>query len=119
MTIRTWLRILAWLLLAGLVFVTLSPINLRPISPLPTQFERALALAIVGFVFAVAYPRRLVLVAVLILGSTILLELLQLASPSRHGRLVDVLVKLAGGSLGLITGWIAASLKAVRDKAKT
>ena len=105
------LRVLAWLLLAGLIFVTLSPINLRPISPLPTQVERAGALAIVGFVFAISYPRRIWIVALLVLGSTVLLELLQLAAPSRHGRLLDVAVKLAGGGFGLIAGWLMSRLR--------
>ena len=106
MTLQTALRLLAWLLLAGLIFVTLSPINLRPISPLPTQVERALALLIVGFVFAVAYPRHIWIVALIVLGSTALLELLQLVSPSRHGRLVDVAVKLVGAGIGLAGGWL-------------
>lgn len=106
MTLSTALRILAWLLLAGLVFVTLSPISLRPISPLPTQVERAVALMIVGFVFALAYPRRFVLVAAIVLGVTAGLELLQLVTPSRHGGWPDVAVKLLGGSLGLVGGWL-------------
>jgi VanZ family protein len=105
---KTTLRVLAWLLLAGLIFVTLSPINLRPVSPLPTQLERAIALAIVGFVFASAYPRHLWAVAFVVLGSTVLLEILQLVQPSRHGRAVDVAVKLAGGGFGLAAGAILA-----------
>lgn len=105
------LRVLAWLLLAGLIFVTLSPGDLRPVSPLPTQLERALALALVGFVFALAYPRRIVLVATIVLGATILLELLQLMQPSRHGRVIDVAVKLCGGAAGLAAGWLAARLR--------
>ena len=88
----------------GLIFVTLSPINLRPISPLPTQLERAIALAIVGCAFALAYPKRLAVVVVLVLGSTLLLELLQVLSPSRHGRVIDVVVKLAGGGFGIVVG---------------
>jgi VanZ family protein len=101
---QTWLRVLAWLLLAGLIFVTLSPINLRPISLLPTQLERAMALAIVGCAFALAYPRRLPVVIVLVLGSTLLLELFQLLAPSRHGRVIDVAVKLVGGGFGIVVG---------------
>jgi hypothetical protein len=101
---KTALRILAWLLLAGLIFVTLAPIDLRPSSPLPTQLERAIALAIVGFAFANAYPRHLWAVALVVLGSTVLLEILQLVQPSRHGRVVDVAVKLAGGGFGLAAG---------------
>ena len=110
MTRSTGLRVLAWLLLAGLIFVTLSPINLRPISPLPTQLERALALAVVGFVFALAYPRHLWVVALLVLGSTVLLEFLQLVQPSRHGRVIDVMVKLVGGGFGLAAGTILTRL---------
>ena len=104
MTRSTGLRVLAWLLLAGLIFVTLSPINLRPISPLPTQLERAIALAVVGFAFALAYPRHLWVVALLVLGSTVLLEFLQLVQPSRHGRVIDVMVKLVGGGFGRAAG---------------
>lgn len=106
MTLTTVLRIVAWLLLAVLVFVTLSPIDLRPISPLPTQIERSLAVMIVGFAFALAYPRRIVFVAAIVLGATVLLEVLQLLTPSRHGRLLDVAVKIAGGSVGLFAGWL-------------
>lgn len=112
MTGTNLLRIVAWLLLAGLVFVTLSPISLRPISPLPTQLERATALALVGFAFALAYPRHIWLVALLVLGSTVLLEILQLASPSRHGRVIDAVVKLVGGGGGLLVGWLLWRLRA-------
>jgi len=107
-TPKTALRLLAWLLLAGLIFVTLSPINLRPVSPLPTQLERAIALAIVGFVFATAYPRHLWTIALIVLGSTVLLELLQLVQPSRHGRVVDATVKLIGACFGLAAGALFA-----------
>ena len=110
MTPKTALRLLAWLLLAGLIFVTLSPINLRPVSPLPTQLERAIALAVVGFVFAVAYPRQLWVIALVVLGTTVLLEILQLAAPSRHGRVVDVAVKLVGACFGLLAGLLFSRL---------
>ena len=103
---HTALRAAAWLLLAGLIFVTLSPLDLRPASPLPTQIERAGALALVGFVFALAYPRRILLVAAIVLGATIALEILQFAQPSRHGRVLDAAVKLAGGGVGLVAGWL-------------
>ena len=111
MTLSNILRILAWLLLLGLVFVTLAPIEFRPVSPLPTQLERSLALAVVGFVFALAYPRRLVLVATLVLGATVMLEALQLVEPSRHGRVLDLAVKLVGGSFGLACGYLLNRLR--------
>lgn len=107
MSPSTLLRILAWMLLVGLVVVTVGPISLRPISPLPTQVERALALLVIGFVFALAYPRHIVIVAVLVLGTTVLLEFLQVLEPSRHGRIVDAAVKLLGGAVGLAFGMLA------------
>ena len=106
MTRTLLLRIAAWLLLAGLIVVTIGPIGWRPVSPLPTQLERALALLVVGFVFAVAYPRHILLIAVLVLGTTAILEPLQVFEPSRHGRFIDALVKLAGGCVGLAAGYI-------------
>ena len=98
------LRILSWILLVGLVIVTLGPIDLRPVSPLPVQIERASALALIGLVFALAYPRHILLVAVLVFASTCLLEALQLVEPGRHGRVVDMLAKLAGSAVGLLCG---------------
>lgn len=111
MNLTTALRVLAWLLLAGLIFVTLSPIDLRPVSPLPTQVERAAALMVVGFAFAVAYPRHILLVAALVLCSTALLELLQLLTPSRHGRLADFAIKLAGAAVGVGVGVFASRVR--------
>ena len=57
MSLSLLLRIVAWLLLVGLVVVTVGPIAWRPISPLPVQLERATALMVIGFVFALANPR--------------------------------------------------------------
>ena len=105
------LKILAWLLLAGLAVVTIGPIGWRPITPLPTQLERALALMIIGLVFALAYPRKLVLVAVLLITSTALFEALQVLEPSRHGRVVDVAVKLTGAGIGLFLGWLVGRMR--------
>ncbi|MGN6157435.1 MAG: hypothetical protein ACTHNL_05020 [Devosia sp.] len=104
MTNTLLLRLLAWLLLLGLVIVTAGPIGWRPVTPLPAQVERAVALMVVGFVFALAYPRQIWLVALLVFGTTILLEVLQVFEPSRHGRLVDAAVKLIGGAVGLLAG---------------
>jgi hypothetical protein len=106
-TVRLF-RILAWLLLAALVFVTLAPIGLRPETPLPTQLERAVALALIGFVCVLAYPRHTVLVVVLLVGFTAFLEAAQLFDPGRHGRLIDFLAKFAGVVCGATPAWLLA-----------
>jgi hypothetical protein len=62
--------IVGWLGLAFIVYVTLSPIEYRP-------------------------------VVAIILGSAFGLEALQLLTPDRHARVIDALVKAAGGICGI------------------
>lgn len=102
------LQILAWLLLLALAVVTVGPIGLRPETGLSPQLERTAGLLVVGFAFGLAYPRRIVLVALLLFTSTALFEALQNFEPHRHGRWLDLAVKLIGGALGLLLGWLAA-----------
>jgi len=94
----------AWLLLAAITLVTLAPIGLRPTTGYSPSIERFIAFGAVGFLFAVAYPRRLWSIVLLLVGAAISLEALQLVSVSRHGRLVDLGVKVLGGGLGVAGG---------------
>ncbi|MDB5541789.1 MAG: hypothetical protein JWQ89_3516 [Devosia sp.] len=101
------LPMLAWLLLAAVAFVTLAPIGLRPMSMFSPNVERFVSFGVVGLAFALAYPRHLWVILAVVLGSAVVFELLQLAVQSRHGRLLDVAVKLAGGGLGIAAGAVA------------
>lgn len=104
------MKLLAWLLLAAIAFVTLAPIGFRPNTGYSPNIERFLAFGAVGFVFALAYPRHLWLILAVVLGAAIALEALQLVSVSRHGRVFDLVVKLAGGGLGIAVGVVAERL---------
>jgi VanZ family protein len=111
------LRVAAWLLLAGIVFATLAPIGLRPMTDAPPNFERAIAYALFGAAFALAYPRRLGLAILIIVVAAIGLELLQMLATTRHARLADAAVKLMGGGLGVAAGLaIAHVLRAQRRR---
>jgi hypothetical protein len=92
--------IAGWLGLAFIIFVTLSPINDRPVIASP-QLERFAAFAVVGLAFGLAYPKRILLVVAIILISAFGLEALQLLRPDRDARLLDALVKAAGGVCGI------------------
>jgi hypothetical protein len=92
--------IVGWLALAFIVFATLSPIDDRPVLA-PPHFEHFAAFALVGFAFGLAYPRRLVLIASLVLISAFGLEAMQLLTPDRHGRLIDAAIKAVGGVCGI------------------
>jgi VanZ family protein len=97
-------RTAAWLLLALLAFVTLAPIGLRPMTVFGPNAERFAAFLAMGTIFALAYPRRFGRVAAVVLLSAVALEAAQHFVPTRHGTGHDLLIKLAGASLGLVAG---------------
>ena len=107
--VRRLTRILAWLCLGYIAFVTVGPIWVRPETGVSPQLERLVAFAVVGTLFA-AYPRHIVLAATVVIGAALLLEAFQLLEASRHGRLFDASVKIVGGLIGLATGWVFARL---------
>ena len=92
-----------WLALAFIAFATLSPIEDRPSFAGP-QTERFAAFAAMGLAFVLGYPRRTVLIVLVVVGSAFMLEAMQLITPDRHGRLLDAVVKVAGGFTGVATG---------------
>lgn len=109
------IQLAAWASLALVAFATVASIGFRPTSSLPPTIERFAAFAAVGFTFALAYPRQFWLAAFIVIGAALMLEVLQVLSPSRHGRLVDSLVKVVGGASGLFVGWMLLWLEAGRE----
>lgn len=105
---RRAVRVAAWLSLAFIAIATIGPIELRPVTGWSPQIERFFAFAVVGTLFAAAYPRHIFLAAFIVLGAAALFEALQLLEPSRHGRLFDVGAKMTGGIIGLGSGWLFA-----------
>ena len=100
-----------WLALAFIALVTVCPLRDRPIVA-DAQLEHFVAFALVGFAFARGYPDRLLAVVAIVIGSAFALEVLQLLTPDRHGRVLDALVKAAGGLCGIGLGWFAPLLLA-------
>lgn len=96
-------RYLAWLIVAIVVFATLSPIELRPHFWSPNA-ERFVAFLLMGAAMTFAYPRHLSIVIVSVLGSAMLLELLQLLVPTRDASAHDAAIKVAGGLIGIVIG---------------
>lgn len=97
----TLVRLLAWTVALGLVVVTLSPIEDRPVVTSP-HLERAAAYGLFGFLLALSYPKRwmLALVACVVLAGT--LEAAQGLTASRHGRVFDFLVKGGAAVVGAL-----------------
>jgi VanZ family protein len=82
-------------------FATLSPIEMRPETH-HVGFERFAAFALLGLLTTFALPRRIVLVAFIVVLCAVGLEALQAAVPTRHWRISDGLVKAAGGLCGVL-----------------
>jgi VanZ family protein len=92
--------VVAWSTLIFIAYATLSPIGLRPHLG-NVSVERFGAFAVFGLLLGLAYPRRVWVVLAAVLGTAVMLELLQRITPDRHGMLPDVEVKLIGGMLGV------------------
>ena len=98
--LRTMARVLFWLVMLYIAFVTLSPIQLRPETGLPAHVERFVAFATVGVLLMMAYPQhrlRWFWTLIVLAG---LLEAGQHLVAGRHGRIIDFDVKAAGAVAG-------------------
>lgn len=93
-------RIAGWLALAAVAFVTLGPIQDRP-QVASSHLEHFTVFLLLGLIFALGYPSQALCAVSIIVGSAFLLEILQLLTPDRHGRLVDATTKVAGAALGI------------------
>jgi VanZ family protein len=93
--------IAAWAMLVFIAYATMSPIQQRPTLPMPTGYQHLLAFVLLGALFATAYPRPVVLAVVIVIGSAVLLEAAQLLTADRHGRVIDAIEKIAGGTIGI------------------
>ncbi|WP_158914702.1 VanZ family protein [Caulobacter sp. S45] len=91
---------IGWLIVAVIVFSTLSPIHLRPKTGHP-DFERFVAFFLAGACFAVAYPRHRRWVSAAIVVGACLLEAAQLLVPGRDAHVHDAVVKVVGGLVGM------------------
>lgn len=99
----------AWACLIFIIYATLSSIDARPeltgVGFWKVSFtvvERFGAYTVLGFLFYLAYPNRIAFVCLLVLGSAVILELLQIIIPDRDARIVDALEKLTGGAAGIL-----------------
>ena len=103
----TVLRIIAWLLAAAAAFATLGPPEFRPQSHLGRHEEHALAFALIGLAFGLAYARHRLLISVIAVVVTGTIEILQMWTPGRHARLGDFVIDAVAACAGIA---IAAAL---------
>jgi VanZ family protein len=96
------LKLFAWCLAAAVAFATLGPPEYRPLaSILGRDGEHALAFVLLGLAFGLAYSRNRLFTALITVGLTAVIELLQFWAPGRHARLEDFLVDALAACVGL------------------
>lgn len=113
--IKTSARVAAWLLVAFIVYSTLSPISLRPETGEPAYLERFAAFFALGVGFGVGYPKRRIWIALALLFGACVLEASQNLVPTRHGRPLDALEKSLGAMAGLLSSIVIGRLTAALD----
>jgi hypothetical protein len=91
----TYLRAFAWLLIIGLVVVTMAPASERPV----TRIE--LALGFSGSIFALAYSQRPIPLMLSAIVFSAVLELMQIPLPTKHARLEDFFTDALASYVGI------------------
>ncbi|WP_195173919.1 hypothetical protein [Mesorhizobium sp. INR15] len=102
-------RIAALVLLAVIVFATLSPIQLRPHLGDP-NFERALAYVLFGIALGLGFPNRLAGTLGFVVVVAAALEFMQVFDPGRHARISDGSLKALAGILGVVVVHVGLQL---------
>jgi hypothetical protein len=101
---RLIFRIAAWTLLAAIAVFTDGPLFLRPETGLSPNIERFVGLAAVGLLFAVAYPKRCLLIFELLVIAVCSFEYVQQFVHYRHGTTHDAVIKCVGAAAGIMMG---------------
>ena len=109
-TIRLLIRRAAWLSILIVVLVTLVPIGWRPATGLSPNIERFCVMAVVGALFAAAYPRRFWLIVLTLSLISAIVEPLQFIAAGRHPSFRDVEFKALGVAIGAVVGYAIASI---------
>jgi len=113
--LQKMLKPASWVMILGLVIVTVVPANERPATGFQHDIEHFLAFALAGLTFGLAYAQS---TRVNLLGAfvfTLALELSQIPLATRHARLRDFMVDAAAACLGIVIAHLCRKL--IKDQA--
>lgn len=111
------LRVISWLIIFGLVILTIVPAKDRPVTDLQHDVEHFLAFLLAGTTFGLAYARSLGVNFLRAIMFALVLELSQIPLTTRHARVEDFVVDAVAACLGIaivhgfrcLTQWVYAS----------
>jgi VanZ family protein len=103
-------RVVAWILAAGIVALSVVPPELRPETAVPHYFEHFLAYALMGMAFGLGYKSNQAMLAIFLTAFCALIEIVQLFVPGRHARLLDFATDTIAVCLGVALASAVAML---------
>jgi VanZ family protein len=96
------IKVVSWLIILGLVIVTIVPADERPVTGLEHDWEHFVAFGLAGLTFGFAYAEHLGARCLSAIVFTLALELSQIPLPTRHARVEDFVVDAVGACLGIV-----------------
>jgi VanZ family protein len=114
MTLQNMARVVAWLMLAAIIVLSLVPPMARPTTLAPHAFEHAGVFLLDGLAFGVAFPVSQRWVSVGAVAFCAGIELAQLMVPGRHARVSDFVVDAIAACAGVFAGSLMTRRKTKR-----
>lgn len=102
--------------MALIILVTIAPIGARPSTITSTDLDRALAFVVMSALFVIAYPRRIIPIALVLFVAAFVIEMGQDLSVTRHPHFHDALVKAFGALVGVSAGGLTNLLSRRGEK---
>jgi VanZ family protein len=105
-------RMIAWILAAAIVILSVVPRDFRPVTAAPHHVEHFIIYFVTGIAFGLGYVRNHYLLALLLLLFCGFVELLQKLVPGRHARLSDFIVDAVATCIGLLAVSLISQIRA-------
>src|SRR6516165_3163137 len=115
--LQKMLRAASWVIILGLVIVTVIPGDERPITGLQHDIEHFVAFGLAGLTFGFAYFQSVRVNLLSAFVFTLVLELSQIPLATRHARLRDFMVDATAACVGIVIGHLCRKL--VKDQVVT
>ena len=106
-------QLAAWLLLLGIIVLSLVPPSLRPVTYASHGLEHLAIFLATGFAFAIGYPKRRSLQMIALPAFAGAIEIAQVWAPGRHPRFSDFLTDAAAACIGVGVPLIFAKSRAI------
>ena len=103
-------QVLAWVLVFGIVGLSIVPPDYRIITDLPRPFEHLSIFLLTGLAFGLGYPDRYPMQSIALVLFAAAVELVQVWAPGRHPRLSDFVAAVLGLGLGIGLAYVSTRM---------